>query len=116
MRTAEATAPMAFFPFSWMHLPRGGCANIRRRETRWIKMVAPEFVAVNRNEYENRALSQDYDRISSRVVSHKWHSFQLNRFRHFPKISSRWDACPQRPTPLLQDHSPHAHKVNCTSN
>src|SRR5258708_37287472 len=40
------------FPFSWMQLPREGCAKIQRRGAKWIKMVAPGNVAVNRNEYE----------------------------------------------------------------
>src|SRR5258708_27818879 len=97
MRTAEATAPMAFFPFSWMHLPRGGCANIRRRETRWIKMFPPEFVAVNRNEYENRALSQDYDRISRRVASHKFCCLPCKLFPHFFKNFSGTTSFPPLP-------------------
>src|SRR6266446_205114 len=49
------------FPFSWMQLPREGCAKIQRWVARWIKMVAPRFAAVNRNEYETGAFRYEYD-------------------------------------------------------
>jgi len=49
------------FPFSWMQLPREGCAKIQRWGASWIKMVAPGFVAVNRNEYETGAFRQEHD-------------------------------------------------------
>src|SRR5258708_21633488 len=91
MRTAVARAPMAFFPFSWMQLPREGCAKLQRRKARWIKMVPPEFVAVNRNEYENRALPREYDRISRRVASHQRYSFPRYRFLHFLRNRSQRD-------------------------
>src|SRR5712692_2913365 len=97
MRTAVASAPMAFFPFSWMQLPREGCAKIQRGEAEYIMMFAPGLDRVNRNEYENRALPQEYDRISWRVVSHKRYSFPRNRFWHFLRNPSRRDPHPSRP-------------------
>src|SRR4029077_16297568 len=39
-------------PFRWMQCPREGCAKFQRMGVRWIKMVSPDFVDVNRNEYE----------------------------------------------------------------
>src|SRR6266436_2172015 len=82
MRTAVAGAPMAFFPFCWMQLPREGCAKIRRREARCTNMCPPGFVAVNRNEYETTTFRNKNHRVSRCVASHKRYSCPRNRFLH----------------------------------
>src|SRR6266478_5945455 len=63
--------------------------KMRRREARYIKMFPPEFVAVNRNEYETIALFNKNHRVSRCVIPHKRYSCPRNRFRHLLRNPSR---------------------------
>src|SRR6266478_2541812 len=51
-------------PFRWMRHLREGCAKIRRREARCLKMFPLCRGAVNRNEYETRIAGAGFYRLS----------------------------------------------------
>ena len=80
-----------------------------------IKMFAPGFVAVNRNEYETREFHGKSDRISRCRISHKRYSCANNRFWHFLNNSSGGDPRPPRPQRQRQDHPAQTDQRNVTA-